>query len=81
MSPSTKESLKLETLNLLKQYRESGCTNLRNQIMELNLGLVRKEAHHWTGQCGENYEDLVQVGCMGLIRAIERFDVGKGPCL
>ncbi|BFM38445.1 RNA polymerase sigma factor SigF [Synechocystis sp. LKSZ1] len=78
MSPSIKESLKLETLNLLKQYRVSASTGLRNQIMELNLGLVRKEAYHWVGQCGENYEDLVQVGCMGLIRAIERFDVEKG---
>lgn len=78
MSPPVKESRKLETLTLLKQYRDSGNTNLRNQILELNLGLVRKEAHRWTEQCNENYDDLVQVGCMGLIQAVERFDLDKG---
>jgi RNA polymerase sigma-B factor len=46
--------------------------------MELNVGLVRKEAHHWIYQCHENYEDLLQVGCLGLIRAVERFDLDKG---
>jgi RNA polymerase sigma-B factor len=46
--------------------------------MELNVGLVRKESHHWVGQCLESYEDLVQVGCLGLLRAIERFNVEKG---
>ncbi|MFN5513351.1 MAG: RNA polymerase sigma factor SigF [Cyanobacteriota bacterium] len=72
------DTLKLETLTLLRQYREQASPQLRNRILELNLGLARKEAHHWVGQCGEAYEDLVQVGCLGLIRAIERFDVQKG---
>jgi RNA polymerase sigma-B factor len=39
---------------------------------------VRKEAHHWVNQCRESYEDLLQVGCLGLIRATERFDMEKG---
>ncbi len=78
MTTLAKESLKTETLGLLQSYRQSPCTALRNQIMELNLGLVRKEAHHWGKQCSENFEDLVQVGCLGLLRAIERFDLGKG---
>jgi len=46
--------------------------------VELNFGLVRKEAHHWIHQCTESYEDLLQVGSIGLIRAIERFDMSKG---
>ena len=46
--------------------------------MELNFGLVKKEAYHWINQCNESYEDLLQVGSRGLIRAIERFDVTKG---
>ncbi len=78
MSQLSQESLKHDTLSLLKDYKISAKTSLRNQIMELNLGLVRKEAHRWVGQCSENYEDLVQVGCIGLIRSIERFDVEKG---
>jgi RNA polymerase sigma-B factor len=73
-----KENLKLETLTLFQEYRKTGRTKSRDRIMELNLGLVRKEAHHWVNQCNESYEDLLQVGCIGLIRAIERFDGTKG---
>jgi RNA polymerase sigma-B factor len=78
MSVLAKENLKIETLRLFQDYKKSGKTKLRNRIMELNFGLVRREAHHWTTQCNENYEDLLQVGCLGLIRAIERFSVEKG---
>ena len=42
------------------------------------MGWLEKEAHHWVNQCAESYEDLLQVGCIGLIRAIERFDTTKG---
>lgn len=73
VSPDRKNSLLL-----LKDYQENPNSRLRNQIVEMNFGLVRKEAYHWIGQCQENYEDLVQVGCLGLIRAIERFDVDRG---
>jgi RNA polymerase sigma-B factor len=78
MTTLANESLKFETLHLFQEYRLSGNTKLRNQIMELNVGLVRRESHHWVGQCLESYEDLVQVGCLGLLRAIERFNVEKG---
>ncbi len=73
----TKE-VKTESLELLRQYQESPSTELRNHLVKLNLGLVRKEVHYWLQQCTESYEDLLQVGCLGLIRAIERFDLSKG---
>jgi len=76
-SPFT-ENVKQNSLELLKSYQENPSQVTRNRIVELNLGLVRKEAHHWVHQCGENYEDLIQVGCIGLIRAIERFQLSKG---
>ena len=69
---------KSETLELLRQYHKSPTTELRNQLVKLNFGLVRKEVHHWRQQCTESYEDLIQVGSLGLIRAIERFDITKG---
>lgn len=78
MSTSTKENLKLDTLQLFQEYKKSKTLHLRNQIMELNIGLVRKEAYYWLRQCGESYDDLLQIGCLGLIRAIERFDSTKG---
>jgi RNA polymerase sigma-B factor len=78
MSNSATTELKNESLQLLRDYQKSPTARLRNQLVELNFGLVRKEAHHWIHQCTENYEDLLQVGCIGLIRAIERFDMTKG---
>ena len=78
MTHLVKDPLKLETLSLFQQYQVAPNPQLRNRIMELNIGLVRKEAHHWVHQCTEAYEDLVQIGCLGLLRAIERFEVEKG---
>ena len=76
-SPLT-DHVKQNSLELLKSYQETQSQVTRNRIVELNLGLVRKEAHHWVHQCSEDYEDLIQVGCLGLIRAIERFQLSKG---
>lgn len=70
--------LKNESLLLLREYQHSPSAPLRNRIVELNFGLVRKEAYHWVNQCQESYDDLVQVGSLGLIRAIERFEISKG---
>ena len=70
--------LKSKTIELLQQYHQSPSTTLRNGLVEMNLGLVRKEAHHWTRQCQESFDDLMQIGCIGLIQAIERFDISRG---
>jgi RNA polymerase sigma-B factor len=51
---------------------------LRNKLVRLNAGLVRKIAHRVSHQCAEPYEDLEQIGYMGLIRAIERFNPAQG---
>lgn len=63
---------------LFEKYRQTEDLQIRNQIIELNFGLVKKEAFNWVNQCGESYEDLLQIGSLGLIRAIERFDSTKG---
>lgn len=78
MPTTTNYELKSESLQLLREYQNSPCPHVRNRLVELNFGLVRKEAHHWMNQCTESYEDLLQVGSIGLIRAIERFDMSKG---
>ncbi len=70
--------LKHHSLQLLKEYQQTGAARLRNKIVELNLGLVRKEAHYWVNQCKETYDDLLQVGSIGLINAIDKFEIGKG---
>ncbi|MBD2430411.1 MULTISPECIES: RNA polymerase sigma factor SigF [Fischerella] len=78
MPTTLTNELKREILQLLREYQQSRSANVRNQLVKLNFGLVRKEAHYWINQCHESYEDLLQVGCLGLIRAIERFEISKG---
>lgn len=78
MTTCINKNIKIDSLSLFQQYQKQKNTEIRNQIMELNFGLVKKEAHHWINQCNESYEDLLQVGSIGLIRAIERFCVEKG---
>jgi RNA polymerase sigma-B factor len=78
MTSCINQNIKIDSLRLLQKYQQHQNTSLRNQIVELNFGLVKKEAHHWMNQCNESYEDLLQVGSIGLIRAIERFSIEKG---
>ncbi len=66
------------TLELLRLYQSNPDLNLRNQLVQLNIGLVRHEVYRWLQQSTETFDDLMQVGSLGLIRAIERFDMGKG---
>lgn len=78
MTTCVNKNIKLDSLRLFHQYQKDPIADIRNKIMELNFGLVKKEAYHWMNQCNESYEDLLQVGSIGLIRAIERFNVEKG---
>ncbi len=63
-------------LRLLEAYR-AGDESAREQIVEQFMPLVRKIASRYAGR-GEPMEDLVQVGSIGLVLAIERFDVERG---
>jgi RNA polymerase sigma-B factor len=57
---------------LLDHYRDPS-VGTRNRIVILNAGLVRAIAHRISKVCSEKYEDLEQIGYMGLINAIDRF--------
>ncbi len=78
MRTTSTQDLKTETLQLLYAYQHSPSTEVRNRLVQMNIGLARREVYRWLGQCGETYDDLLQVACLGLIRAIERFDLSKG---
>jgi RNA polymerase sigma-B factor len=78
MSNIATDELKHQISQLLGEYQQSPSEKVRNQLVELNFGLVRKEAYYWVNQCHESYEDLVQVGCIGLIKAIEKFELSQG---
>ena len=49
----------------------------RNELIERHLPLVRAVARRFTDR-GEPLEDLVQVGSVGLIKAVDRYDPGRG---
>jgi RNA polymerase sigma-B factor len=62
---------------LLRRYHELGDVQAREELIEQYLPLVRSLARRYANR-GEQLEDLVQVGSIGLIKAIDRFDVGRG---
>ena len=70
--PVLKESEKME---LLKKARE-GKTKAREDLINGNLRLVLSVIQRFTGR-GENLDDLFQVGCIGLIKAIDNFDTSQ----
>lgn len=72
------QCLRTRGMELLIAYSRNPSLQLRNQLVHLNTGLVRKVAHQISRQCTEPYEDLEQIGFIGLIRAIERFSPHQG---
>ena len=69
---------KTTTLELLKQYRKAPSAYLRDRLVRLNIGLVKKEVHFWADRHSELYDDLLQVGALGLIGAVDRFELNRG---
>ncbi len=49
----------------------------RNELIEQNLGLVHACAKRFSGK-GIDYDDLYSAGCLGLVKAIDRFDPDRG---
>ena len=62
-----------ETRRLLERAQE-GDGQAREALIRGNLRLVLSVLQKFTGR-GENMDDLFQVGCVGLIKAIDNFDV------
>ncbi|MFJ9880064.1 RNA polymerase sigma factor SigF [[Kitasatospora] papulosa] len=49
----------------------------RNTLIEMNLSLVRFAASRFRNRGGDDTEDIIQVGTIGLIKAIDRFDLSR----
>ena len=71
--PVLKESQKEEYLIKVKE----GSASAREMLINGNLRLVLSVVQRFTGR-GENLDDLFQVGCIGLIKAIDNFDSSHG---
>ena len=68
---------RLDDKILLKRYHEQGDLQAREQLIEQYMSLVRSLARRYSYR-GEQLEDLVQIGAIGLIKAIDRFDIERG---
>lgn len=62
-----------EKENLIKRIKE-GDEEAKKQYIYGNLRLVLSVIQRFTGR-GESPDDIFQVGCIGLIKAINNFDV------
>ncbi|MGM9594070.1 MAG: RNA polymerase sporulation sigma factor SigG [Candidatus Onthomonas sp.] len=61
-----------EMTELLRRVKQ-GDQEARQQMIEGNLRLVLSVIQRFAGR-GENMDDLFQVGCIGLVKAVDRFD-------
>ena len=62
---------------LFERWRTHGDRQARDELIERFLPLARKLARRYS-QSAEPHEDLVQVASLGLVKAVERFDPGRG---
>jgi RNA polymerase sigma-B factor len=62
---------------LLRRYHQDGDLQARDQLIERYMSLVRSLARRYSHR-GEQLDDLVQIGAIGLIKAIDRFDLDRG---
>ena len=65
------------TRELFRRFKQEGDADARDQLIVSHLNLVRFLASKFKNR-GESLEDLVQVGTIGLIKAIDRFDPERG---
>lgn len=68
---------KQKTKELFKRYKETGDEQAREQLVLAHLNLARFLASKFKNR-GESLDDLVQVATIGLIKAIDRFDISRG---
>ncbi|HET8873648.1 MAG TPA: SigB/SigF/SigG family RNA polymerase sigma factor [Gaiellaceae bacterium] len=62
---------------LLRRYHQDGDLEAREELIERYMSLVRSLARRYAYR-GEQLDDLVQIGAIGLIKAIDRFNLERG---
>ncbi len=65
-----------EKMALLREIRETGSKEAKDKLIQGNLRLVLSVIQKFTGR-GEDIDDLFQIGVVGLIKAINNFDISK----
>jgi RNA polymerase sigma-B factor len=75
-SPGIEEQLADERA-LLRRYGKDPSPVIREELVERFMPLARRLASRYAGGA-EPYDDLIQVASVGLVKAIDRFDVERG---
>jgi RNA polymerase sigma-B factor len=68
---------KATLMRTFEAFAESRDPALRDDLIEAHLGLAEYLARRFANR-GEPLDDLVQVASLGLVKAVERFDPGRG---
>ena len=76
VNTSKLKTLSNEQMMQLIERSQSGDDEARRELVEGNLKLVLSVVQRFMGR-GENPDDLFQVGCIGLLKAIANFDTTK----
>ena len=71
------EKEKLALLTKMREGTPAEAAKAREELINGNLRLVLSVIQRFTNR-GENPDDLFQVGCIGLMKAIDHFDVTQG---
>jgi RNA polymerase sigma-B factor len=69
--------LEVEEERLLRRYHHDGDLGAREQLVVRCMPLARQLASRYR-YAGEQFEDLVQVACVGLLKAIDRYEPERG---
>lgn len=62
---------------LFREYARTRDRRTRDDLVAAHIGLARHLAGRFVGR-GEPFEDLFQVACLGLLKAVERFEPERG---
>ena len=73
---ASRERARAEDRELLRRYHELGDAGARERLVSRHLPLVRSLARRYAGR-GEPLDDIEQVGAIGLIKAIDRFELDR----
>jgi RNA polymerase sigma-B factor len=74
---SVPDARRLEDERLLRRYHRDGDLDAREELVVRFIPLARQLASRYR-HSGESLDDLVQVACLGLLKAVDRYDPERG---